>query len=128
MGAAIVFHYTLKRILFISQEIDFMSQLPPCPKCNSEYTYADGELLICPECAHEWSASGEAEVASDDAVKKDHVPLVCANKHPRYSTSIEVSPDFVQTLPHRFAERHPDRPAQFGSFNVVSNPLPVVSR
>jgi len=35
-----------------------MSNLPPCPKCNSEYTYEDGELLICPECAHEWSASG----------------------------------------------------------------------
>ena len=29
--------------------------LPPCPKCQSEYTYEDQELLICPECAHEWS-------------------------------------------------------------------------
>ncbi|RYZ21118.1 MAG: alkylphosphonate utilization protein, partial [Sphingobacteriales bacterium] len=37
-----------------------MSDLAPCPKCNSEFTYADGELLICPECAHEWPAvSGE---------------------------------------------------------------------
>lgn len=34
-----------------------MTNLPPCPKCNSEYTYVDGEPLICPECAHEWSAS-----------------------------------------------------------------------
>lgn len=32
-----------------------MEQLPNCPKCNSEYTYEDGSLLICPECAHEWS-------------------------------------------------------------------------
>jgi len=32
-----------------------MSELPPCPKCESPYTYEDGELLICPECAHEWS-------------------------------------------------------------------------
>jgi protein PhnA len=32
-----------------------MEQLPNCPKCNSEYTYEDGPLLICPECAHEWS-------------------------------------------------------------------------
>lgn len=40
-----------------------MSALPPCPKCNSEYTYEDGPLLICPECGHEWSpeASGPAE-------------------------------------------------------------------
>ncbi|MBI3906247.1 MAG: alkylphosphonate utilization protein, partial [Pseudomonas fluorescens] len=50
-----------------------MSTLPPCPKCNSEYTYEDGAQLICPECAHEWSASGEAEAVSDDAVKKDSV-------------------------------------------------------
>jgi len=33
--------------------------LPPCPKCQSELTYEDQELFICPECAHEWSkASG----------------------------------------------------------------------
>lgn len=38
-----------------------MSDLPPCPKCGSEYTYEDGTLLICPECAHEWSRSEPAE-------------------------------------------------------------------
>ena len=32
-----------------------MSDLPRCPKCDSEYTYADGSLYVCPECAHEWS-------------------------------------------------------------------------
>lgn len=42
-----------------------MSQLPNCPKCGSEYTYEDGSLLICPECAHEWSAN---EVESDEDV------------------------------------------------------------
>jgi protein PhnA len=36
-----------------------MSDLPNCPKCNSEYTYQDGPLLVCPECAHEWSPSAE---------------------------------------------------------------------
>ena len=36
-----------------------MSELPPCPKCKSAYTYEDGALLICPECAHEWSATSE---------------------------------------------------------------------
>lgn len=34
-----------------------MTTLPPCPKCQSEYAYEDGSLLICPECAHEWSAT-----------------------------------------------------------------------
>ncbi|MBK6557422.1 MAG: alkylphosphonate utilization protein [Comamonadaceae bacterium] len=31
-----------------------MSALPPCPQCHCEYTYEDGGVLICPECAHEW--------------------------------------------------------------------------
>lgn len=33
-----------------------MISLPPCPKCASDCAYEDGALLICPECAHEWSA------------------------------------------------------------------------
>ena len=46
-----------------------MSAIPNCPKCNSSYSYADGEIFICPECAHEWSASSQ-EVA-DELVVKD---------------------------------------------------------
>lgn len=37
-----------------------MSDLPKCPKCGSEYTYEDGNMYVCPECAHEWSKEGEA--------------------------------------------------------------------
>ena len=44
-----------------------MSTLPPCPKCNSEYSYEDGQMLVCPECAHEWSADATAQAADDDA-------------------------------------------------------------
>lgn len=47
-----------------------MQTLPNCPKCNSEYTYEDGSLLVCPECAHEWSANqadGEEEQVIKDA-------------------------------------------------------------
>lgn len=29
--------------------------IPNCPKCNCEYTYEDGEMYVCPECAYEWS-------------------------------------------------------------------------
>lgn len=47
-----------------------MEQLPNCPKCNSEYTYEDGSLLICPECAHEWSSEVSAE-QEDVLVIKD---------------------------------------------------------
>ncbi|GAB7533688.1 zinc ribbon domain-containing protein YjdM [Pseudomonas sp. 3A(2025)] len=45
--------------------------LPSCPKCNSEYTYEDGALLICPECAHEWSAAGETGESEEAKVIKD---------------------------------------------------------
>lgn len=46
-----------------------MSTLPNCPKCDSEFTYEDGILLICPNCAHEWTAEGSApsESAVEDA-------------------------------------------------------------
>ncbi len=47
--------------------VNFMS-LPSCPKCNSEYTYEDGELLICPECSHEWK---DGEILEDTVTIKD---------------------------------------------------------
>lgn len=45
-----------------------------CPKCSSEHIYEDGNLWICPECAHEWSkftanASSEQEVS--DGIIRD---------------------------------------------------------
>ncbi|OTG78975.1 alkylphosphonate utilization protein [Acinetobacter sp. ANC 5054] len=43
--------------------------LPNCPQCNSEYTYNDGDLLICPECSHEWR-EGES-TSEEQAVIKD---------------------------------------------------------
>jgi protein PhnA len=45
-----------------------MENLPNCPECGSEYTYEDGELYVCPECAHEWS---KTEMQSDGFVIKD---------------------------------------------------------
>jgi len=44
-----------------------MSNLPNCPKCNSEYTYKDGNMYVCPECGHEWNKDTENE--SSDAHK-----------------------------------------------------------
>lgn len=40
--------------------------LPPCPKCNSEFTYEDGSLCVCPECAHEWDGQAAAAAAADE--------------------------------------------------------------
>ncbi|MGX4686522.1 zinc ribbon domain-containing protein YjdM [Vagococcus sp. JNUCC 83] len=43
--------------------------LPNCPECNSSYTYEDGHMYICPECAHEWSSQESTETAEN--VKTD---------------------------------------------------------
>ena len=49
------------------------STLPPCPQCKSEFVYADGAMLICPECAHEWSAEANVEPEETTVVVKDAV-------------------------------------------------------
>jgi protein PhnA len=49
-----------------------MNTLPKCPQCSSEYTYQDGLLFICPECAHEWSSTAEEKTAENtDKIVKD---------------------------------------------------------
>lgn len=48
-----------------------MSVLPACPKCSSEFTYEDGGLYICPECAHEWPAQASSETAEDKRIYRD---------------------------------------------------------
>ena len=50
-----------------------MDDIPNCPKCNCDYTYEDGNLFICPECAHEWSKHTEDEKGSEEIVIKDAV-------------------------------------------------------
>lgn len=47
-----------------------MSNLPNCPSCNSSLTYEDGNMLVCPECGHEWMA-GESVQDEGGLVVKD---------------------------------------------------------
>ena len=35
--------------------------MPNCPMCQSQYTYEDRGLFVCPECGHEWSESEDVE-------------------------------------------------------------------
>ena len=49
-----------------------MSTLPPCPECSSAYTYQDGALLVCPECAHEWSPDATSDGGSEKTYKDAH--------------------------------------------------------
>ncbi|CAA6800318.1 MAG: Alkylphosphonate utilization operon protein PhnA [uncultured Campylobacterales bacterium] len=51
-----------------------MKTLPNCPKCDSEYTYEDMNLLICPECAHEW----QVEIIKEFIVKDSNGTLLQA--------------------------------------------------
>jgi protein PhnA len=48
-----------------------MAKLPNCQKCNSEYTYEDGNIFVCPECAHEWTLESENENSEDQMIVKD---------------------------------------------------------
>lgn len=48
-----------------------MSTLPKCPKCDSEYTYKDGTLFVCPECANEWANDVEEKIADNILTIKD---------------------------------------------------------
>jgi protein PhnA len=44
-----------------------MSEFPPCPKCNCEYTYPSDNFLVCPECFYEWDPKEvEAEIETED--------------------------------------------------------------
>ncbi|CAL61041.1 Conserved hypothetical protein, putative alkylphosphonate uptake protein PhnA [Herminiimonas arsenicoxydans] len=46
-----------------------MSTLPACSKCNSEYTYEDNGMYICPECAHEWPVQQAAAESAEEGGK-----------------------------------------------------------
>ena len=45
-----------------------MTENPACPECACPYTYEDGALMVCPECAHEWNP---AMAAAGERVYKD---------------------------------------------------------
>lgn len=46
-----------------------MKTEPLCPKCNSENVYSDGNLWVCPECSHEWSALVGTEAVDNSEVQ-----------------------------------------------------------
>jgi len=48
-----------------------MNALPICPKCQSEYTYEDSDMYICPECSHEWNKNSANETHDDTVTIKD---------------------------------------------------------
>ena len=56
-----------------------MENLPPCPKCKSEFTYQMDNLMVCPNCGYEWDPSeNEVEVVTG-LVVKDANGVILAN-------------------------------------------------
>lgn len=49
-----------------------MTQIPPCPQCGSEYTYEEGNLYVCPECAHEWAKDAPQDSNEKPVVRDAH--------------------------------------------------------
>lgn len=50
--------------------LKFFMSFPNCPQCQSEYTYQDGDLLVCPECSYEWK-EGEPLASAPQEIIKD---------------------------------------------------------
>lgn len=50
-----------------------MSNLPECPRCGSVFTYEDGLMYVCPECAHEWPIAAAVETGESKKIIRDSV-------------------------------------------------------
>src|SRR5688572_24646505 len=48
-----------------------MTALPPCPACQSTYTYQAGGTLTCPECGNEWSVQSDVQGIEAARVYRD---------------------------------------------------------
>ena len=101
-----------------------MSQLPPCPKCSSEYTYEDGVQLVCPECGHEWT---EAEQAAAEAGK------VAANDAPASVQSAYSTMRWIVTIgwaiyPLGYFFGYMAGGADMASLNIIYNLADVLNK
>lgn len=52
-----------------------------CPQCGCEYTYFDGTLNVCPECAYEWHPDSENETHDDHVVYDMHKTKLVDGDH-----------------------------------------------
>jgi len=64
-----------------------MSQLPNCPKCDSEFTYENGPVLACPDCGHEWTPE---ETAAELKAEDDKNIRVIDSSHDGHNIDCKV--------------------------------------
>lgn len=55
------------------------NNLPPCPQCESEFTYETGTILACPMCGHEWSPNADQTEDTSESAVRDAVGNVLAD-------------------------------------------------
>lgn len=48
-----------------------MESFPKCPQCQSEYTYKDAEMFICPDCMFEWESDAVLQPSESQRIIKD---------------------------------------------------------
>ncbi len=48
-----------------------MNSLPKCPQCSSHFTYEDGSMYVCPECAYEWASTTTGDNDDGQRVVRD---------------------------------------------------------
>ncbi len=56
-----------------------MENLAPCPICKSEFTYQMDNLMVCPDCGHEWDSSENEVEVETGLIVKDANGVVLAN-------------------------------------------------
>ena len=71
-----------------------MNNLPNCPKCNSEYVYEDGTLLVCPECAYEWNPAEVQETEEGPVAIDANMGIACLDG------TIGAGPDLSKGASH----------------------------
>ena len=48
-----------------------MESFPECPQCQSEYTYKDAEMFVCPDCMFEWESETVLQPSESQRIIKD---------------------------------------------------------
>lgn len=46
-----------------------------CPKCHSEYTYENGDLMVCSQCFYEWNPAETLQEDTDQILDANGNPL-----------------------------------------------------
>ncbi|NLY08719.1 MAG: alkylphosphonate utilization protein [Tissierellia bacterium] len=69
---------------------------PPCPKCNSKYTYEDMWNYVCPECGNEWAQEGKQEEEKANTIKDAHGQELLAGDKVSVIRDLKMGKDVIK--------------------------------